>query len=110
MGCAFLLRWRGACIGDEHVVVLHPTAKGDLKRATDHLEADRLAAWWLVRNKGISLQLRALYPELGPRMFPRPPQQRHGAEASIVGWQWRFFLSDGRQFAAHAAVAAASAM
>ena len=51
----------------ERAAYVHPSAKGDIKRSTDALEAGRWAAWPTVRFQGMVAQLCALYPEMGPR-------------------------------------------
>ena len=70
----------GASAAQERVVYVHPSASGSIKRSTEALEADRWAAWQGVRYHGMSAQLRALYPDIGPKKYPRGRQVQIGGE------------------------------
>ena len=78
-----------ALVGSEQRMVwLHPSANGDLKCMSDDSAPNRFARWYEVRSKGLSEQLRALYPTLGPRKYPRGPRQQIGdqeARARLLG-------------------------
>ena len=78
-----------ALVGSEQRTVwLHPSANGDLKCMSDDSAPNRFARWYEVRSKGMSEQLRALYPTLGSRKYPRGPGQQIGdqeARARLLG-------------------------
>ena len=65
---------------EQRSVWLHPSPQGGWKCTSDDSEPNRYARWWEVRFKGVSEQLRALYPTIGPRKYPRGLQHKIGHE------------------------------
>ncbi len=63
-----------ARLDDGSVTYFHPSQKGSLLRVTDGSPEERAAAQHCVRHKGISEQVRALYPRLAPRGHREGPR------------------------------------
>jgi hypothetical protein len=86
----------------DRMVYLHPDSKGTMTRVTTLSDEERAAAQRAVGRRGMSDQLRALYPSIPA------PQQRHPAQKQLGSDSVRGNLLGGAVSLGSAALAAGS--